>query len=200
MSDEKLRAAERRWKESGAAEDEAAFLLERVRVGDLTQERLELAAYCGHEGAALAAPGIGESDPAQWAEGLVGFGTPVCVRVLLALAVEREVEMTDLGHRYLQLAERYVVEPTERNAMACESAWGDGAGEGTPPDWIACSALIVSTYHTQAPDPTDVAEGCRDGSRQLGWPRAKEVSGSELGQWLLGYGDPVAERLSLRTS
>ena len=54
MSDEKLRELERRFKETGSVEDEAAWLKERVRVGDLTQERLELAAYCGYEGAALA--------------------------------------------------------------------------------------------------------------------------------------------------
>jgi hypothetical protein len=43
MSDEQLRALERRWKETGAAQDEAALLLERVRVGDLEQARLESA-------------------------------------------------------------------------------------------------------------------------------------------------------------
>ena len=47
MSDNKLRELERRWKETGSVEDEAAYLLERVRAGELTQERLELAAYCG---------------------------------------------------------------------------------------------------------------------------------------------------------
>lgn len=51
MSDEHLRELERRWKETGTVEDEAAWLKERVRVGDLTQERLELAAYLGHEAA-----------------------------------------------------------------------------------------------------------------------------------------------------
>ena len=44
MSDARLRELERRWRESGSTEDEAAYLRERVRVGDLTQERLELAA------------------------------------------------------------------------------------------------------------------------------------------------------------
>jgi hypothetical protein len=39
MSDQKLRDQERRWKETGNVEDEAAYLLERVRVGDLSQER-----------------------------------------------------------------------------------------------------------------------------------------------------------------
>ena len=56
MSDSKLRELERRWRETGSVDDEAAYLRERVRVGDLTQERLELAAYCGHEGARRAAP------------------------------------------------------------------------------------------------------------------------------------------------
>lgn len=55
MSDEKLRELERRWKETGAVEDEAAYLLERVRAGELTQERLELAARMGNRGAMFAA-------------------------------------------------------------------------------------------------------------------------------------------------
>ena len=33
MTDERLRELERRWKETGSAEDEAAFLLEQVRAG-----------------------------------------------------------------------------------------------------------------------------------------------------------------------
>ncbi|MDC3379337.1 hypothetical protein OAX78_03545 [Planctomycetota bacterium] len=54
MSDERLRGLERRWKETQAVEDEAAFLLERVRVGDLEQEKLELAGFCGSASALLA--------------------------------------------------------------------------------------------------------------------------------------------------
>lgn len=58
MSDERLRELERRWEETGAVEDEAAYLLERVRAGELTLRRLGLAAYCGHEGARVATEGI----------------------------------------------------------------------------------------------------------------------------------------------
>jgi hypothetical protein len=54
MSDQRLRDLERRWRETGTVEDEAAYLLERVRAGDLSRERLEIAAYLGHEGAAMA--------------------------------------------------------------------------------------------------------------------------------------------------
>ncbi len=78
MSDERLRELERRWRESGSVEDEAAWLLERVRVGELDQDRLELAAYCGH-GAARVALGDAAARPAedfdQWAAGLEQWST-----------------------------------------------------------------------------------------------------------------------------
>ena len=54
MSDERLRDLERRWRLTEAVDDEAAYLLERVRVGDLDQARLELVAYLGRRAAALA--------------------------------------------------------------------------------------------------------------------------------------------------
>lgn len=37
MTDSRLRELERRWKETGAAEDEAAFFRERWRTGELTR-------------------------------------------------------------------------------------------------------------------------------------------------------------------
>lgn len=54
MSDQRLRALERRWRETGSIADEADYLLERVRVGELEQEWLELAASCGHAAAVRA--------------------------------------------------------------------------------------------------------------------------------------------------
>ncbi len=54
MSDVRLRELERRFKESGSLEDEAAWLLERVRVGRLDPTKLELAAHVGHPAAARA--------------------------------------------------------------------------------------------------------------------------------------------------
>lgn len=54
MSDARVRELERRWRETGAVADEASHLLERLRVGGLPRERLELAASCGHEAARLA--------------------------------------------------------------------------------------------------------------------------------------------------
>lgn len=54
MSDRRLRELERRWKESQSVEDEGNYLRERVRVGDLTEQQLALAAHWGHEGASRA--------------------------------------------------------------------------------------------------------------------------------------------------
>ncbi|MCO5170123.1 MAG: hypothetical protein M9894_27635 [Planctomycetes bacterium] len=42
--DDRVRAAERVWRESGRPEDEARWLVERLRAGDLPRERLERAA------------------------------------------------------------------------------------------------------------------------------------------------------------
>lgn len=47
MSDERLRDLERRWKETGDPQHGAALLRERVRVGDLDEGRLRLAARLG---------------------------------------------------------------------------------------------------------------------------------------------------------
>jgi hypothetical protein len=55
MSDAKIRQLERRWRESGATEDEANYLKECVRVGILTQTALREAALLGHEAAEQAA-------------------------------------------------------------------------------------------------------------------------------------------------
>ena len=57
MSDQRLRELERRWRENGTDADQAAWLLERVRAGLLTDDRLALAAYADHPAARLALEG-----------------------------------------------------------------------------------------------------------------------------------------------
>lgn len=60
-NDARLRDTERRWRATGLAEDEGLHLLERVRSGELTRERLEAAAHCADPGARCAL-GL-EADP-----------------------------------------------------------------------------------------------------------------------------------------
>ncbi|MCW8137456.1 MAG: hypothetical protein KIT58_00955 [Planctomycetota bacterium] len=86
MSDTRLRELERRWNETGSPDDEAAYLLERVRVGDLTQERLELAAYCGHEGARRLTSTTAVDDSEAWIAGLARFGHAVVVEAAIEAA------------------------------------------------------------------------------------------------------------------
>lgn len=93
MTDERLRQLERCWKESGGVDEEATYLLERVRTGRLALADLRLAGYCGHAAAQLA---LGERlaaippDPRpgaqirHWADGLERWGLNVCVRGALA--------------------------------------------------------------------------------------------------------------------
>ena len=54
MADDQLRNLARRYRETGDPADEAAWLRERVRSGELASDRLELAAYLGHQPAHLA--------------------------------------------------------------------------------------------------------------------------------------------------
>ncbi len=67
MTDARIRELERRWRDSGAAEDEGALLLERLRTGAVTRGRLELLAHGGSAGAA-AALGVGPTSPATLEE------------------------------------------------------------------------------------------------------------------------------------
>ena len=88
MADHELRLLERRWRASGAPDDEARFLDARRRSGELPRGRLELAAWLGHPAARAA---LGEEAPAgehvpwsSWAS-LLG---PEGLTVLLRRAVD----------------------------------------------------------------------------------------------------------------
>lgn len=96
MSDERLRALQRRAEQTGDPLDAAAVLSERLRAGLLTMERLELAAYCGDEIAQeVIDPGLrfatpdgraleGAYDFGAWVRNLSRWGTPVLLRAAWA--------------------------------------------------------------------------------------------------------------------
>lgn len=111
MSDTTIRGLERKWQQSGAVQDEVELLRARLRAADVTQPRLELAAYCGHPGAhaivgsqakyacacrgqdlthghaAWAGPGFVQNVPLQaWLEGLEHWGIPIMARAAVAAA------------------------------------------------------------------------------------------------------------------
>lgn len=88
MSDAKLRELERRWKETGALADEAAYLRALVARGELSPTRLNLAAWVGAP-AARAAAGL-PAGPGSDARGLRALADGVS-RVLGALRHEEMV-------------------------------------------------------------------------------------------------------------
>ncbi len=132
MSDTKLRELERRWKETGTVADEAAYLLERVRAGNLTRERLELAAYCGHEGAisALGSDRGGHTVVADRAfvSGLKKWGKPPIVALAVAAAETIFENYTDGVRRRdalqaLASAKAWLAFPNAEN-QASARTWG----------------------------------------------------------------------------
>src|SRR5438309_1620236 len=108
MVDSELRRLERRAAETHSLEDEAAWILARIRSGLIESRRVELAAHAGHAPSAWA---IGGSCPAPttwrglrtWAEQLSAFGADAAVRAGLADAEQwgRIVQAPLLGEKRL---------------------------------------------------------------------------------------------------
>ena len=74
MTDDRLRALERRFRETGIVEDEAAWLTERSRKGELTPEQIEAAAYLGYAPAAALFPDASPLEPLDgWETFLASF-------------------------------------------------------------------------------------------------------------------------------
>lgn len=120
--DATLQALERRWRQTGAVDDEARWLGARLRAGDLARERLVFAADLGHAAAqvALGRPVDVEGavallragDPSR--QGLGRLGREGHVRVALA-ALEAHA---DLVERHVGPVHRAV-----RGALAAVRAW-----------------------------------------------------------------------------
>jgi hypothetical protein len=89
-----------RWRETNAPEDEAAYLCERVRLGDLSFDRLRLAAYVGgRPGPSLAVTAMGGETPkigvvGVWVRELHAWGFEPPLRAGMAalrLLMERDI-------------------------------------------------------------------------------------------------------------
>lgn len=125
MSDSRLRELERQ-AAAGDVQARARLLAERVRVGDLAPDRLQLAAYLGDPQARQA---LGEQAPAQveqlstWSEGLEQWGRDTLIRAALAaarlgLGVWRaRYPADDHLPRGLESVERWVADPTPDHAV-----------------------------------------------------------------------------------
>jgi hypothetical protein len=141
MTDATVRELERRWRETGAVQDEARFLLETVRAGELTRARLALAACVGHPAAKLAVDDRDER-PRTFR------------RLSKVLADRRTVEALDAAVLIATIIEAHGSdERTKRAAtaaalatrglMRAEAAARDGAALGTCSAWWDVCGLDV---------------------------------------------------------
>ncbi len=172
MSDERLRQLERRLE--GGAPDEARRLLRayerrglaadalrlRVAVGELSEERLELLAFVGHEPARAALGrelgGVRRRFPKPWVNALVrrfGHAQGVRVSLLAARRVQREVGLEprqrDQVEEALSAGEAWLRCPCRAHYRQAE---GFNGSYGWLPEWAyeAVTAAHCAGHHHEA--------------------------------------------------
>jgi hypothetical protein len=122
MSDDRLRELERRWRQTGALGDRAAYLRERARSGQLEPERLRLAAFLGSEVAATALSeessalgSAGEMDLDSWVTEVAAYGVVALKRLAIAAANHVGHRLTSSGvpPRAVEAAEEQLLCPCD---------------------------------------------------------------------------------------
>jgi hypothetical protein len=167
---------------------------------------LDLAAYCGHPAARSA---VGRTDDPltdmwiyRWGEGLEPWGPVAQARAAVAAVRhalpiwERERPEDLRPHQAIDAAERWIMDPSEANALqAIEAhARADHASEpprGRPSDDIAwaaaqCAAVPVLGLRV-ACDAMHIVDEILD---------VKEAIAREVCAWALGEDDPVRRRVT----
>ena len=130
-------------------EDEAAYLRERVRAGELSQERLQVAAYCGHKGATRAAGGLQDSaepgtDPHSLAWWRRLSRWPSCVaEVALQAARELTQESSDLdlAERWLRSRDQNEGQLIWERVRSLEVQQAESGQVLDPSDWVGLEVL-----------------------------------------------------------
>lgn len=242
MSDGRLRELERRWREAGTVEAEAAWLRERARSGAVDPQRVALAASLGHEAAVIAmpAPPLGDETTRAALSSLAGRDSVVLVRfgvallqdeqpagsllrrladgVLAAIAHAGRVRLGGAGQAAVRAAEQWAVCPcpdcARASAVAGEAALAEAADLAqSMEDWRAPDSVAEGNHRHVS---RRLSEACGRVASVPGggghaqaidalaasWPQAWEPARRrvepEVVPWLLGYGDPVRDRVDAR--
>lgn len=108
MTDANLRELERRFRTSGNVEDEAAWLRARLQAGEVSQERLQLAAQLEHLASIALVQSLGKPDNVdcseivgliRWSRRIAEFGLSAWVAALLPLADDDAICWEQTRHR-----------------------------------------------------------------------------------------------------
>lgn len=213
MTDERLRELERRWKETSSLDDEVAYLRERVRVGDLSQERLELAAFVGHAASqqCLNQPFHRPEIAEYWRifDQLPRFGSEAFTRAALEaahlLSGPNRIGVPPAVRRALEAAEDFLVEPTPRRQReavqageVAENLVYEQSGATEVLTWFATqpSAGIEGWGSGEGVDSSFFGNGPLVGLNERELLKIAALKG--LIPWALGYGDSVRDRVEAR--
>lgn len=216
--DDELRELERRWRYSGQPDDMGPWLQARVRAGRLLAARLEQAAALGHAGALRALDrGPLERRPgllddliqllASWSAEAVARGLAAVAAETLELTPARVAAVRDgTGPAQdrqdvfaLAAAERWIVCPCPPHAHEAREEAGRPQPSGwRRAPWVAAHYAGRGLPFPDAPDRSAVVQNhareLASSAGVLGAPRLYIALGAEVGDWLVGVRDAVAER------
>lgn len=212
MSDARIRELERRWRETGAPEDEGAYLKELVRTGGLSDSEVRLAAALGHPASKIVLGDTREvpASASLW-RSLGARGPEVAIRVVVALA--RSLELSARDSERLSMAEAWCCRPgrvswsdLERHVLPYRSnvaiethlvneairALGSLPGAGPPQELLRqpqSTFLPIGDWGGWLDRIGEVANA--------GWgDRWLSIISAELLPWALRRGDPVLRRVN----
>lgn len=225
MADETLRLLEQRFRASGTPADEAAWLHARLRAGKLQRDRARLAALLGHDparqaldDASLGPPRYPSPEDAPDDPQLVGrFAAAILGR---ADAVDWSETTTwkapVIFARAVELLEEQVLDPAAAGLGAriaadqrCVAGWLDGTGDDVhieEDDREAAELQLRPLLELL----DCLSRGDHGGALELAadWYGIGDVVlerddvlaalRADLAPWLLGHGDPLAERVRAR--
>ncbi|MGE0713181.1 MAG: hypothetical protein AB7N76_35465 [Planctomycetota bacterium] len=134
MSDERLRALERRYRETGAEEDEAAWLAARLRAAELEPARALLLAALGHPAALAAiedAAEVFQSDYLRYLRAGLRAQEPELLQAHLSACGREAGERAALALGRAAAAAHAGSELQE--AQTLHASWQEEGGEPSPP-------------------------------------------------------------------
>lgn len=190
--DRRSRQEERAWLASGEALAEAHSLRGLVRAGQLSERRVQLAAYLGHPAAMVLAPGVAvdpKKDDAwlDWVGGTARLGGPeAAVRAAIACGALALGRAPEHGDAALAAAIAWVNCPCPAHAREALLASDEGSYEATG------DAALAAANATRS-DRYDAGFYAR--SAALNTPRAPDeivrAVREALVPWALGRADPL---------
>jgi hypothetical protein len=216
--DNAIRVKERRFRETGEVADEVAWLRERLRAGEVSRKRVELARHCGHEASALLL-GRGCDTDAMclkcWQEPaaldrLVRLGghEARCRAAIVAanLILERHRAEEDLFAAALATA---FVNPDWPDQMheAIAAAERKVLGDPLPREQLLALRRALGRPTASNMQEITVPLDAALGRAHIAWssifssiPKNQlfPAIGREIATWALGYGDPVREQIAQR--